>query len=82
MENLSQQKDEIEALSSIYGSDWKEESESGYYFSIEVDNNVKLFITLTSDYPSQSPPSYQLLAPSLSRSIKEKISSSFEEIYL
>ncbi|GJQ68389.1 hypothetical protein Trydic_g16979 [Trypoxylus dichotomus] len=82
MENLEQQKDEIEALGSIYGSDWKEESDSGYFFSIEVIDNVKLFITLNPEYPSNSPPSYQLLAPSLDRSTKQKISNSFEEIYL
>ncbi|KRT83378.1 hypothetical protein AMK59_4375, partial [Oryctes borbonicus] len=82
MDNLTQQKDEIEALSSIYGSDWKEESDSGCFFSIEVDDNVKLFITLNPEYPSNSPPSYQLLAPSLDRRTKQKIGNSFEQIYL
>ncbi|KAI4470192.1 impact-related [Holotrichia oblita] len=82
MDNLVQQKDELEALSSIYGSDWKEESDSSCYFSIEIDDNVKVYITLNSEYPSNSPPSYQLQAPSLDRSTKQQISNGFEEIYL
>lgn len=82
MDNIVQQKDELEALSSIYGSDWKEESDSSCYFSIEIDDNVKVYITLNSEYPSNSPPSYQLQAPSLDRSTKQEISNSFEEIYL
>lgn len=82
MENLQIQTDEIEALSSIYGEDWKCENEVNTSFSIEVNQDVKLYIYLDSTYPGESPPTYLLQAPYLSKSEKTNIDQAFSDIFL
>lgn len=81
MTNLSAHADEIEALVSIYGNDWKCENDSGTTWSIEAIPAVTLFVTFTAEYPSDGPPKYDLLAPSLSADQKLNISNEFEAIY-
>ncbi|CAH0546202.1 unnamed protein product [Brassicogethes aeneus] len=80
MDNIPQQSDEIEALKSIYDDQWViEDIESTY--SIEIDKNIKLYITLSPDYPSEKPPNYELLAPTLSAKQKDLVAEKFQEIY-
>lgn len=80
MDNLAQHVDEIEALSSIYGSDWKAENDTGTEFCMQVTSDVKLFVTFTPEYPSNGPPKYELQAPSINASQKQKIAAEFELI--
>lgn len=81
MDNISQHIDEIEALASIYDQDWKMENETGTTYSMQVTPNVKLFITFTSDYPSNKPPEYEMTAPTLSLEQKTQIAEEFKKIY-
>lgn len=80
MENLSQHIDEIEVLSSIYGADWKAENEAGTEYSMQVTSDVKLFVTFISEYPSNSPPKYELQAPLMSSQQKKQIATAFDVI--
>lgn len=81
MDNLSQQFDEIEALSSIYDQDWKIENEDGTSYSIQVTPDVKLFITFIPEYPSEKPPKYEMTAPALTVEQKRQIEEEFKQIY-
>ncbi|KAJ8964734.1 hypothetical protein NQ314_004665 [Rhamnusium bicolor] len=72
MDNISQQSDEIEVLKSIFEEQWEIDTETGTY-SIQIEKDIKLFITLNPDYPSHAPPKYDLLAPGLSGNQKELI---------
>ncbi|XP_068084778.1 protein IMPACT-A isoform X2 [Anabrus simplex] len=81
-DNMSRQAEEIEALCSIYGNEWNIDSESSYSIQIkEGCHSVTLYIDLPADYPSNSPPMYQLLAPELRNEIKQKIASSLDDVY-
>ncbi|CAH0714973.1 unnamed protein product, partial [Brenthis ino] len=84
-DNLSKQVEEIEALRSIYGEDWVIDNESSRSYSIKVKdhkNEVILYITMPDDYPSMSPPKYELSAPWMDRKAKENLHYSLDEIYL
>nr|CAD7393074.1 unnamed protein product [Timema cristinae] len=77
--------DEIEALSSIYEKEWKTEDEANRSYSIKVgegEQYVILYTKLPEDYPSQSPPIFQLSAPSLSNQHKMQINAELQAIYL
>lgn len=80
-DNLSRQVEEIEALCSIYGNEWKTEDEENRSYSIKIEGAV-LYVILPSDYPSASPPQYQLSAPYLGINEKQLISSQLDEVYL
>lgn len=80
MDNVSQQSDEIEVLKSIFEDQWEIDAETGTY-SMQIDKDIKLFITLTPDYPSHAPPKYELLAPRLTSSQKNDIKNEFQHIY-
>ncbi|KAL3275538.1 hypothetical protein HHI36_020297 [Cryptolaemus montrouzieri] len=80
MDNLSQQADEIEVLKSIYEDEWVEE-DGNCSFSMQVTPDVKLFITLHPEYPSESPPKYELLAPELTKDQKTKIHRELKSIF-
>ncbi|KAK0077998.1 hypothetical protein PV325_003189 [Microctonus aethiopoides] len=85
MDNLTQQIDEIEALSAIYGDEWQVENEENRSYSINIGNGkkyVKLYVKLPNDYPSSAPPSFELSAPYLSLNEKQHISSLLQEVYL
>lgn len=79
--NISLQSEEIETLKAIYDSDWVIEDEINPSYSIQLNENVKLYINLPLEYPSQAPPKYELLAPSLKAEIKQLIAKEFEGIY-
>ncbi|EFA00826.2 Protein IMPACT-B-like Protein [Tribolium castaneum] len=80
MDNLAEQCEELEALKSIYDDNWRLEMDTNCY-SIQINPNVKLFVTLNDDYPSSKPPSFELLAPTLTSEQKQLISDEFGSIY-
>ncbi|XP_075986020.1 protein IMPACT-A-like [Anticarsia gemmatalis] len=85
IDNLTKQAEEVEALSSIYGSDWVTESEATRSYSITIEDNknqVKLYVTMPEDYPAQSPPKYELSAPWMDRKAKEQLHKELDEVYL
>ncbi|GLV44781.1 hypothetical protein CBL_14648 [Carabus blaptoides fortunei] len=85
MENLSAQADEIEVLSSIYGSDWKTEDERHRSYSLKLcegNYEITVFIKLPLDYPTNSPPEIEISAPYLSRTQKQEIALYLDDIFL
>lgn len=84
-DNLCRQVEEIEALCSIYGPEWKTEDEVSHTYSIKIEEGIQsaiLYVTLPADYPSTSPPQYQLSAPSLGSQEKTIISALLDQVYL
>ncbi|XP_058878068.1 protein IMPACT isoform X2 [Acipenser ruthenus] len=66
-ENLHNQIDEIEALSSIYGDEWCVIDEASRIFCIKISDDLDqpkwtlcLQVILPSEYPTSAPPIYQL----------------------
>ncbi|CAG9856116.1 unnamed protein product [Phyllotreta striolata] len=80
MDNLSQQIDELEALKSIFGDEWHVDTGTGTYH-IDITKEVKMYITLTPEYPSNALPKYELLAPNLNIDQKRKIEQKFQNLY-
>lgn len=80
MDNLSQQAEEMEVLSSIFEDQWKFIKKTDSY-SIQIAKDIEMWITLNKDYPSDRPPKYELWAPNLSKAQKDLINESFKEIY-
>lgn len=80
MDNISLQSDEIEALKSIFEDQWEINIETGSY-SIQIDKDVNLFITLSPEYPLCAPPKYELLAPTLTSAQKDIVKNAFQHIY-
>lgn len=80
MDNLAEQCDEIEALKSIY-PDLFTTQESINSFCMKINQNVQLYITLNEDYPSRAPPSFELLAPTLTLQRRQTITNEFNTIY-
>ncbi|KAF5303983.1 hypothetical protein FQA39_LY01768 [Lamprigera yunnana] len=80
-DNLTQQSEEIEALHAIYGSEWCKEPDIDKSYYIQITPDIQLSVTLNLDYPSSKPPSYQLLAPTLTKEQKSHLSKEFDEIY-
>lgn len=75
----------MEALSSIYGSDFTTDCEQTRSYSIRVSDNkneVILYVTMTDGYPGQAPPKYELSAPWMDRKAKENLHYCLDEIYL
>lgn len=70
----------MEALSSIYGTQWKIDDRTGI-FSIDITKFIRLDITLVPEYPSNSLPKYELLAPGLSTKQKQMIDAEFKNIF-
>ncbi|XP_052751017.1 protein IMPACT-B-like [Galleria mellonella] len=84
-DNLIKQAEEVEALSSIYGDDWTIESDNFKSYRIRIvenKNEALLFVTMPPDYPTLSPPKYELSAPWMDRKIKENLHKSLDEVYL
>lgn len=79
--NISQQFEEVESLKAIYDSDWIVIDETVPSYSIEISKDVKLFIDLPMEYPSNSAPKYELLAPCLSANLKNCIAAEFDMIH-
>ncbi|KAK1172854.1 protein IMPACT isoform X4 [Acipenser oxyrinchus oxyrinchus] len=87
-ENLHNQIDEIEALSSIYGDEWCVIDEASRIFCIKISDDLDqpkwtlcLQVILPSEYPTSAPPIYQLNAPWLRGPERKELSNRLEESY-
>lgn len=80
MENFTQQTEEMEALTSIYGDEWKIDDKTGIC-SIQLTKSIILYITLVPEYPSKTLPKYELLAPGLSTNQKHMVDKEFKNIF-
>ena len=79
------QVEEVEALAAIYDKDWQTEDEANRVYSIKIKDNtnfVNLNFKLPNDYPSSSPPSYEISAPHLTKSKKIHLRNLLDEIYV
>ncbi|XP_050554412.1 protein IMPACT-like [Spodoptera frugiperda] len=84
--NLLKQGEEREALASIYEKEFQGDSSSGtgssYCIKItERNNEAVIHVTMPRDYPSESPPVYELSAPWMDRKTKERLHRSLHQIY-
>lgn len=88
MDNETLRKDEIEALSAIYGDDLVLEEEESHGFAVtlthpeESEKSIKLDIRFSLDYPLYGPPYYTLSAPWMSRNLKTSLTNELNSIYL
>ncbi|XP_052751024.1 protein IMPACT-B-like [Galleria mellonella] len=83
--NLTKQAEEVEALSSIYGDDWTIESEKIKTYRIRIIENKKeamLHVTMPPEYPTLSPPKYELSAPWMDRRAKANLRNLLDDVYL
>ncbi|XP_023344929.1 protein IMPACT [Eurytemora carolleeae] len=83
-ENTARQIEEIEALTSIYENCVQIENEYSYSVKVEEDGtpSVVLSILLSPGYPSRSPPTYTLSAPSFSSEQRISLSLRLDQVYL
>lgn len=88
MDDLEQQRDEVDALSSIYGKDFVVEELAKDYqvYSMEFTNEsktveLKLTVKLPPTYPSQSSPSFELSSPYLNGQTKATLGQRVNEIF-
>ncbi|KAF8773730.1 protein IMPACT-like [Argiope bruennichi] len=84
--NKSLQEEEIQAMFSIYDSEWQVEDpfkNSSYSINISNSsgNSVYFKVTLPEDYPLNSPPQYLISAPWMSREVKNRLIAMLENIY-
>ncbi|KAM3620245.1 uncharacterized protein V6R79_020297 [Siganus canaliculatus] len=87
--DLQAQIEEVEALSSIYGDEWCVIDEASRIFCIKISNDLEepkltacLQIILPPDYPSASPPIYQINAAWLRGPERAKLANSLEDLYV
>lgn len=84
--NVERQKEEIEALTSIYGDDWLMISDHEYNIHITAENDqshgINLEINFTDGYPKDGPPNYQISAPWLKGESRQKIENALNDVYL
>jgi len=80
MDNLSQQAEEMEVLTSIFEDQWKYNKVTNSY-SIQLAKDIELWITLNPKYPSDRPPKYELWAPNFSKAQKDLVDNRFTQIY-
>nr|XP_046247509.1 protein IMPACT isoform X2 [Scatophagus argus] len=87
--DLQAQIEEVEALSSIYGDEWCVIDEASRIFCIKISNDLEepkltacLQIILPPDYPSISPPIYQINAAWLRGPERAKLANSLEDLYV
>ncbi|KAH3772001.1 protein IMPACT-B-like [Dreissena polymorpha] len=87
-DNATQQRDEIEALSSIYGDEWCVVDEEHKIYCITVTDGqensvwkVCFQVILPENYPSNSPPEYQLNAPWLRGEEKRNLEAALADLY-
>jgi len=86
-DNLISQKDEIEALESIYGDDFAIEDEFCPTISILIRMSAKekdeatLVVSFNSDYPNRAPPTFHLSVPWMKRDEKQVLDNSLNETY-
>ncbi|XP_011497891.1 PREDICTED: protein IMPACT-like isoform X2 [Ceratosolen solmsi marchali] len=88
MDNLTKQKEEIESLKAIYGSEFQIEDDENRKYSITIvsdcDSNiyVKLYVKFSDSYPSISPPTFEISAPHLKHENKLHLFNLLNDIYL
>lgn len=89
MDDLEQQRDEVQALSSIYGNEFVlEEYTSDYQvYSMAFSNDsktieLKLTVKLPPSYPSQTPPTFELSSPYLNGPTKAALGQQLNAIFL
>lgn len=89
MDDLEQQRDEIEAMSSIYGKEFVMEEVTADYqvYSMEFKNGpktieLKLTVKLPPTYPSQMPPTFELSSPYLNGPTRASLGQRLNEIFL
>lgn len=89
MNDTEQQRDEIEAMSSIYGDDFVLEEQTNDYqiYSMLFTNDaktieLKLTVKLPPTYPSQTPPTFELSSPYLNGPIKATLGQQLNAIFL
>ncbi len=89
MDDLEQQRDEILALSSIYGDEFKLEEFTKDYqvYSMAFTNDqktieLKLTVKLPPSYPSHMPPTFELSSPYLNGPTKAKLGQQLNAIFL
>ncbi|XP_008305372.1 protein IMPACT isoform X2 [Cynoglossus semilaevis] len=90
VDDLQSQIEEVEALSSIYGDEWCVIDEASRIFCIQISNSLEeepklttcLQIILPPDYPSASPPIYQINAAWLRGPERAKLANSLEDLYV
>lgn len=80
-DNLSKQADELEALMSIYGDSVTVRSNNGQRTCDVRIDDVTLTVTMLFTYPNDSPPIYEISAPSLRGIEKRKLCQQLEDIY-
>lgn len=84
--NKALRKEEIEALSAIYGDDLVIEGSEQKSISITLthrlipEKTIKLNVTLVDDYPLQKPPTYMFSAPWMSGGMKKNLSIALEKV--
>lgn len=89
MDDLEQQRDEVQALSSIYGDEFVlEEYTSNYqvysmaFFNDSKSIELKLTVKLPTSYPSLTPPTFELSSPYLNGQTKAALGQKLEAIFL
>jgi len=89
MDDLEQQRDEVQVLSSIYGDEFVLEEFTNDYqvYSMEFTNDsknieLKLTVKLLPTYPSASPPTFEVCSPYLSGQTKAALGRRLESIFL
>lgn len=88
MEDSEQQRDEVQAMSSIYGQEFVLEELAKDYqvYSMEFTNDpktieLKLTVKLPPTYPSQMPPSFELSSPYVNGQTKSALGQRLNEIF-
>uniref|UniRef100_A0A915AZW9 RWD domain-containing protein n=1 Tax=Parascaris univalens TaxID=6257 RepID=A0A915AZW9_PARUN len=74
------QLEEIQSIEAIFGDLIHLESASR--ISVQFEHDIQLTFDLPPDYPSCSPPYFELSGPTLKLAEKKELSSQLEEIYL
>lgn len=72
-------------MTSIYGEEWNVEDADSRNFSfnmIENDRDFSIYVHLPTNYPSEAPPTYDIMAPSLTKSEKDIIDNELNKVYL
>lgn len=87
-ENAASQRDEIEALSAIYGDEWCVVDDEHKIYCIEVTDGqekpiwtVCIQVHLPENYPSDAPPEYQLNAPWLRGEERRNLEGALADVY-
>ncbi|XP_044280163.1 protein IMPACT isoform X1 [Varanus komodoensis] len=88
-EAAQRQREEIEALSSIYGDEWCAVDEDEKIFCIKISDCLEqpkwtlcLQVNLPPEYPTAAPPIYQLNASWLQGQEYEELANHLEDIYI